>query len=148
MSATAVGSVLLAAILSVCQEWAESLPHLTQVPGSIELSLHAIKNSRRKMEDRHAVCVDINSLFGLKVCCVSDSPQLDHLAPGSVLGHTPIVIAVETVGYYVHGYFVCVNVSTVCTPCRSTPHRPTMLCLMATWQLKLQTMPQSTSCLT
>jgi hypothetical protein len=66
LSATAVGSVLLAAILSVCQEWAESLPHLTQVPGSIELSLHAIKNSRRKMEDRHAVCVDINSLFGLK----------------------------------------------------------------------------------
>lgn len=68
LSTAAVGSVLLAAILDVCQQWAESLPQLTQVPGNIELSLHAIKNTRRKMEDRHAVCVDINSLFGLKVC--------------------------------------------------------------------------------
>lgn len=67
LSAVAVGSALLAAILNVCREWSESLPHLTQVPGSIELSVHAIKNTRRKMEDRHAVCVDINSLFGLKV---------------------------------------------------------------------------------
>ena len=71
LSAEAVGSALLAAILGVCQEWAESLPRLTQVPGDIELSLYAIKNTRRKMEDRHAVCVDINSLFGLKVRCCS-----------------------------------------------------------------------------
>lgn len=74
LSATAVCSALLTAIVDVCRVWGESLPNLTQVPGSINLSLHAIKNTRRKMEDRHAVCVDINSLFGLKVCvcvCVS-----------------------------------------------------------------------------
>ena len=68
LSATAVAEALLVAIEEVCRLWAESLPPLTQVPGSIELSLHAIKNNRRKMEDRQAVCVDINSLFGLKVC--------------------------------------------------------------------------------
>ena len=66
LSASAVSMALLTAILDVCRSWSDSLPHLTQVPGSIDLSLHAIKNTRRKMEDRHAVCVDINSLFGLK----------------------------------------------------------------------------------
>lgn len=63
-----MSSVLLTAIQDVCRDWSESLPLLTQVPGSIEISLHAIKNTRRKMEDRHAVCVDVNSLFGLQVC--------------------------------------------------------------------------------
>ena len=71
LSPKAVATALLDAIEEVCRSWAEALPQLTQVPGSIELSLHAIKNTRRKMEDRHAVCVDINSLFGLQVCtCV------------------------------------------------------------------------------
>ena len=68
LSAVAVAKALLAAIEGVCQSWAESLPALTQVPGRIELSVQAIRNNRRKMEDRHAVCVDINSLFGLEVC--------------------------------------------------------------------------------
>jgi hypothetical protein len=71
LSPKAVATALLDAIEEVCRSWAEALPQLTQVPGSIELSLHAIKNTRRKMEDRHAVCVDINSLFGLQDC----SPQ-------------------------------------------------------------------------
>ena len=63
-----MSTVLLTAILDVCRDWVKALPPLTQVPGSIEISLHAIKNTRRKMEDRHAVCVDVNSLFGLQVC--------------------------------------------------------------------------------
>ena len=62
-----MGTALLAAILEICQEWSETLPELTQIPGDIELSVYAIKNTRRKMEDRHAICVDINTLFGLKV---------------------------------------------------------------------------------
>lgn len=68
LSPAAVATALLGALEEVCRSWTESLPHLTQVPGSIELSVHAIKNTRRKMEDRHAVCVDVNSLFDLKVC--------------------------------------------------------------------------------
>ena len=71
-----MGSALLAAILSVCQEWSATLPPLTQVPGDIELSLHAIKNTRRKMEDKYAVCVDINSLFGLKVCACVETMEI------------------------------------------------------------------------
>ena len=62
-----MGGALLCAVHQVCSEWVEQLPQLTQVPGEIEISFHAIKNTRRKMEDRHALCVDINSLFGLKV---------------------------------------------------------------------------------
>ena len=95
LSPTAVATALLYAIEEVCRSWAEVLPQLTQVPGSIELSLHAIKNTRRKMEDRHAVCVDINSLFGLQVCmCVYlptiwasmiDIDQWEHAASVIVL---------------------------------------------------------------
>lgn len=62
-----VSAALLSAIKHVCSKWVKGLPQLTQVPGEIEISFHAIKNTRRKMEDRHALCVDINSLFGLKV---------------------------------------------------------------------------------
>lgn len=88
LSATAVGSALLAAILDVCREWTESLPQLTQVPGNIELSVHAIKNTRRKMEDRHAVCVDINSLFGLKVGSLDLNQKWLYCVP-SVLQDCP-----------------------------------------------------------
>lgn len=64
-----VAKGLLDAIRRVCEEWAESLPVLT-TPGpdaKCDLSLYAMKNTRRKMEDKHALCVDVNSLFGLKV---------------------------------------------------------------------------------
>lgn len=84
LSATAVGTALLAAILDVCREWTESLPQLTQVPGSIELSIHAIKNTRRKMEDRHAVCVDINSLFGLKVGSLVSEAVVEVAVPSTI----------------------------------------------------------------
>lgn len=33
------------------------------------VSVHAIKNSRRKMEDRHECCVNVNQIFGLEVQC-------------------------------------------------------------------------------
>lgn len=94
LSAAAVGSTLLAAILDVCREWTESLPQLTQVPGNIELSVHAIKNTRRKMEDRHAVCVDINSLFGLKVgSLVSEAePEVCVLCAFCLTGLPPSVL--------------------------------------------------------
>ena len=83
LSPPAVATAVLGAIEEVCRVWAETLPHLTQVPGSIELSVHAIKNTRRKMEDRHAVCVDINSLFGLQVCvCVFTDCQLCSVCDG------------------------------------------------------------------
>lgn len=62
-----VARALLETVQRVCAEWAEALPFLTGPPERVELSLFAIKNTRRKMEDKHALCVDVNSLFGFKV---------------------------------------------------------------------------------
>ncbi len=60
-------SDLLIELHSVCEEWAASLPLMTAPVDKVDLSIFAIKNTRRKMEDRHALCVDVNALFGLKV---------------------------------------------------------------------------------
>ncbi len=60
-------SALLIELHSVCQEWAGNLPLMTAPVDKVDLSIFAIKNTRRKMEDRHALCVDVNALYGLKV---------------------------------------------------------------------------------
>lgn len=57
---------LLSVLHSVCEEWSGNLPFMTAPKDKVELSIFAIKNTRRKMEDRHAVCVDVNSLYSLK----------------------------------------------------------------------------------
>lgn len=71
---------LLSSIEKVCEEWAKSLPVLTAPEAKCDLSLFAAKNARRKMEDRHALCVDVNSLFGLKVSV--------FFCLGEMLGHS------------------------------------------------------------
>ena len=42
-------------------------PMVATVGSKYVVSVHAIKNSRRKMEDRHECCVNVNSVFGLEV---------------------------------------------------------------------------------
>ena len=60
----------------------EQLDALPYRPHEHRLVLCAIKNTRRKMEDRHLVVHDLNALFGLKVCCVSlHSPILPPAHP-------------------------------------------------------------------
>ena len=51
----------------VCRDWLEELPSLVCSRERPEFYVHAIRNARRKMEDRHSVCVDLNTLYGLKV---------------------------------------------------------------------------------
>ena len=84
---------LLDAIRRVCEEWADSLPELTTpAPGAKhELSLYAMKNTRRKMEDKHALCVDVNSLFGLKVSwsTATHRSAASHCSPPSSLQGCP-----------------------------------------------------------
>ena len=58
---------MLDIVHEVCAEWNTEFPSLMAPKQKIELSLFGIKNNRRKMEDRHALCVDVNSLFSLKV---------------------------------------------------------------------------------
>ncbi len=62
-----VARELLTIILTVCREWLNHFPQLTAPVDKPELSIFGMKNTRRKMEDRYAVCLDVNSLYGLKV---------------------------------------------------------------------------------
>ena len=62
-----VGKAVLDVVHEVCSEWNSEFPSLMAPKQKIELSLFGIKNNRRKMEDRHALCVDVNSLFSIKV---------------------------------------------------------------------------------
>lgn len=51
----------------VCQAWVKTFPEF-QVSGKAPtVSFHAIKNTRRKMEDRHVLVPDLNALFGIVV---------------------------------------------------------------------------------
>ncbi|KAK2494556.1 hypothetical protein MC885_004680 [Smutsia gigantea] len=50
----------------VCSQWREHMPSATRVPQHQWLvSIHAIRNTRRKMEDRHVCLPTFNQLFGL-----------------------------------------------------------------------------------
>ena len=63
---TSVSTVLQ----TVCREWGSGgVAQLmaASVGSKYVVSVHAIKNSRRKMEDRHDCCVNINPVFGLEV---------------------------------------------------------------------------------
>ncbi|XP_050174376.1 protein phosphatase 1F isoform X3 [Myiozetetes cayanensis] len=49
----------------VCSEWQKQLPPLRPLERFLLVSIHAIRNTRRKMEDRHVLLPEFNQLFGL-----------------------------------------------------------------------------------
>ncbi|XP_015733014.1 protein phosphatase 1F isoform X1 [Coturnix japonica] len=49
----------------VCFEWQKQLPPLRPLKRFLLVSIHAIRNTRRKMEDRHVILTEFNQLFGL-----------------------------------------------------------------------------------
>lgn len=51
----------------VCLEWQKQLPPLKPLRRFLLVSIHAIRNTRRKMEDRHVLLPEFNQLFGLSV---------------------------------------------------------------------------------
>lgn len=51
----------------VCCEWQKQLPSLRPLTRFLLVSIHAIRNARRKMEDRHVLLPEFNQLFGLSV---------------------------------------------------------------------------------
>ena len=55
------------ALQRICGTWKANLPQLAPPNKRYTVSIRAIKNSRRKMEDRHEHYNDINHLFGLEV---------------------------------------------------------------------------------
>lgn len=58
---------VVTAVHEICQEWSRTLPLLTCPRERREISIFASRNGRRKMEDRHSICADLNSLYGFKV---------------------------------------------------------------------------------
>lgn len=65
----------------VCSQWREHVPSAAQVLQRQWLvSIHAIRNMRRKMEDRHVCLPTFNQLFGLSVS--APLPVLHLPAPG------------------------------------------------------------------
>ncbi len=54
-------------VQDVCRQWQHSLPALALPQRTLQVCSYAIKNTRRKMEDKHVILPDINALFNLKV---------------------------------------------------------------------------------
>ncbi|XP_059839198.1 protein phosphatase 1F isoform X1 [Hypanus sabinus] len=53
-------------LLEVCYDWIKE-PQLLQLPKRyLKVSSHAIRNTRRKMEDRHVTLPEFNALFGIE----------------------------------------------------------------------------------
>lgn len=67
LDGTQVARQLLTIMHTVCKEWLDQFPPLTAPADKLELSMFGIKNTRRKMEDRYALCLDVNSLYRLQV---------------------------------------------------------------------------------
>lgn len=58
-----------------CSQWQKQMPLTARVPQRQWLvSIHAIRNTRRKMEDRHVCLPAFNQLFGLSVSAPPPRP--------------------------------------------------------------------------
>lgn len=66
----------------VCFEWQKQLPPLRPLKRFLLVSIHAIRNTRRKMEDRHVLLPEFNQLFGLSV-------SLDKIGEAGLLAFQP-----------------------------------------------------------
>ncbi|XP_070807175.1 protein phosphatase 1F [Pituophis catenifer annectens] len=53
-------------LLEICGEWQKELPALKPSKRYLQISIHATRNTRRKMEDRHVSLPEFNQLFGLE----------------------------------------------------------------------------------
>uniref|UniRef100_A0A1A7X5T2 Protein phosphatase 1E n=1 Tax=Iconisemion striatum TaxID=60296 RepID=A0A1A7X5T2_9TELE len=63
----AVQRLFLNKLISIALSWQQDLPLLpSPALQSVLCSVHAIKNTRRKMEDKHVVLVEFNELFGIQ----------------------------------------------------------------------------------
>lgn len=67
LQSDAVQRLFLNNLINVALAWHQNLPKLPSPPSQfLQCSVHAIKNTRRKMEDKHLALVDFNQLFGLQ----------------------------------------------------------------------------------
>ncbi len=67
LESISLAKYLLETVHQVCKDWCKDFPVLSAPVDKVELSMYGIKNTRRKMEDRYAICLDLNSLYGFTV---------------------------------------------------------------------------------
>lgn len=63
-------------LFEICCLWMKELPFHRRPQPYYETSIHAIKNMRRKMEDKHVIIPDFNTLFNLQVDMTAARPNL------------------------------------------------------------------------
>ncbi|GCB78863.1 hypothetical protein scyTo_0015895, partial [Scyliorhinus torazame] len=63
---TRLSRMVFTKLHEVCCSWAKDLPLTRRTHPYFETSIHAIKNMRRKMEDKHVCVPDFNTLFNLE----------------------------------------------------------------------------------
>lgn len=67
LESVAVQRVFLNELITVALAWHRSLPELPPPPSNfLQCCVHAIKNTRRKMEDKHVTLAEFNQLFGIQ----------------------------------------------------------------------------------
>ncbi|KAM9858413.1 protein phosphatase 1F [Aulostomus maculatus] len=67
LQSEAVQRLFLSKLIGVALEWNKNLPELPPSPTQfLRCSVYAIKNTRRKMEDKHVALAEFNQLFGFQ----------------------------------------------------------------------------------
>ena len=74
LEASRLAVTMFNTMYDVCRRWSENLPleKMKKARMIIDVHAHAIKNTRRKMEDRHVALPYFNPLLGLKVTHAND----------------------------------------------------------------------------
>ncbi|GFR78665.1 protein phosphatase 1E [Elysia marginata] len=98
LSASKLLREVVSHVHDVIKEWNRSPPPLVSPPISLHVCSHAIKNTRRKMEDRHVAITDLNTLYDLK-----DGPSQSYFAVFD--GHGGIEAA-DYAAAHLHNYLL------------------------------------------
>lgn len=67
IEAVKLARLVFNALFEMCCLWMKELPFRRRPQPYYETSIHAIKNMRRKMEDKHVIIPDFNTLFNVQV---------------------------------------------------------------------------------
>nr|XP_061801557.1 protein phosphatase 1E-like [Nerophis lumbriciformis] len=66
IEAVKLARLIFKRLFETCGAWTKELPYRRRPQPYYETSIHAIKNMRRKMEDRHVIIPDFNTLFNIQ----------------------------------------------------------------------------------
>ncbi|KAM3610476.1 uncharacterized protein V6R79_004524 [Siganus canaliculatus] len=67
LQSAAVQRLFFNQLIDVVQTWRQDFPQIQPAPARyLQCSVHAIRNTRRKMEDKHLALAEFNQLFGIQ----------------------------------------------------------------------------------